>query len=192
MEKKLRWYETEPVIIFLTIILTLPALVLLSIGHILLIFYMPIERKIYKSSNFYLMYFDPYKPLITHSHDFKVRNNLAKMNINLDSSTSENKYKLIKDNNFIVCQKISEVSIKDNEYYVRYNFISNYIKLSDYYEEIKASCKLDNKFNCYIILKAKNIDKNLIGTNINNVYFIKEENRYTTIKTILGKKEEGK
>ena len=48
MDKKLRWYETEPVIIFLTIILTLPTFVVLVIGHIFLIFYMPIEKIIYK------------------------------------------------------------------------------------------------------------------------------------------------
>ena len=113
MDKKLRWYETEPVIIFLTIILTLPTFVVLVIGHIFLIFYMPIEKIIYKKSPYYLTYFDAYTPLITHKYDFKVRNELAKLNTLTRSSASENKYKLIKGNNFVRIERIYEVKYKD-------------------------------------------------------------------------------
>ncbi len=190
MDKKLRWYETEPVIIFLTIILTLPTLVILTIGHIFLIFYMPIEKKIYKSSPFYLTYFDAYTPLATHRYDFKVRNELAKLDTQARSSESENKYKLIKGNSFIRIEKIYEVKFKDNEFYVRYNFISNYIKLSDYYEEIKKNCKMESKYNCYVILTANVINKEYINTNCNNVYFVNEQSKYKIIKSILDTIEE--
>lgn len=190
MDKKLRWYETEPVIIFLTIILTLPTLVVLIIGHIFLIFYMPIEKIIYKKSPYYLTYFDAYTPLATHKYDFKIRNELAKLNTLVRSSSSENKYKLIKGNNFIRIEKIYEVKYKDNEFYVRYNFVSNYIKLSDYYEEIKKSCKMESKYDCYIILSAMIINKEYLNTNSNKVYFVNEESKYITIKSILDSIEE--
>lgn len=190
MDKKLRWYETEPVIIFLTIILTLPTLVVLIIGHIFLIFYMPIEKIIYKKSPYYLTYFDAYTPLATHKYDFKIRNELAKLNTLARSSSSENKYKLIKGNNFIRIEKIYEVKYKDNEFYVRYNFVSNYIKLSDYYEEIKKSCKMESKYECYIILSAMVINKEHLNTNSNKVYFVNEESKYKTIKLILDSIEE--
>lgn len=190
MDKKLRWYETEPVIIFLTIILTLPTFVVLVIGHIFLIFYMPIEKIIYKKSPYYLTYFDAYTPLITHKYDFKVRNELAKLNTLARSNASENKYKLIKGNNFVRIEKIYEVKYKDNEFYVRYNFVSNFIKLSDYYEEIKKSCKMESKYDCYLILSAMVINKEYINTNSDKVYFVNEESKYKTIKSILDSIEE--
>ncbi len=190
MDKNLRWYETEPVIIFLTIILTLPTFVILVIGHIFLIFYMPIEKIIYKKSPYYLTYFDAYTPLATHKYDFKVRNELAKLNTLARSSASENKYKLIKGNNFIRIEKIYEVKYKDNEFYVRYNFISNFIKLSDYYDEIKKSCKMESKYDCYLILSAMVINKEYINTNSDKVYFVNEESKYKTIKLILDSIEE--
>lgn len=190
MDKKLRWYETEPVIIFLTIILTLPTFVVLVIGHIFLIFYMPIEKIIYKKSPYYLTYFDAYTPLATHKYDFKVRNELAKLNTLARSSASENKYKLIKGNNFVRIEKIYEVKYKDNEFYVRYNFISNFIKLSDYYEEIKKSCKMESKYDCYLILSAMVINKEYINTFSDKVYFVNEESKYKTIKSILDSIEE--
>lgn len=190
MDKKLRWYETEPVIIFLTIILTLPTLVILTIGHFLLIFYIPIEKRLYKKSDYYLTYFDAYKPLVTHRYDFKIRNELAKMKTDVISSTSDNKYKLIKGNSYIVSEKMYEVKFKDNEFYVRYNFISNFIKLSDYYEEIKKICKMESKFECYIVLSVRVINKEYLNTNSNNVYFTNEEDKIRTIKTILDKVKE--
>lgn len=190
MDKKLRWYETEPVIIFLTIILTLPTLVVLVIGHIFLIFYMPIEKIMYKKSPYYLTYFDAYTPLATHKYDFKVRNELAKLNTLARSSVSENKYKLIKGNSFVRIEKIYEVKYKDNEFYVRYNFVSNFIKLSDYYEEIKKSCKMESKYDCYLILSAMVINKEYINTNSDKVYFVNEESKYKTIKSILDSIEE--